>query len=64
MKEVQCKRVAGPYDEVPFHYFVQSPIGLVPKSGGDGTRLIFHLSHDFGPNCKSINANIPQERCT
>ena len=31
MKEVKLKRVAGPYDDVPFDNFIQSPIGLVPK---------------------------------
>ena len=48
MNEVSEGRVAGPYkgDQPPYQNFIQSPIGLVPKSGGK-TRLIFHLSHDF-----------------
>ena len=48
MKEVKAKRYAGHFtqEQLPFKYFVQSPIGLVPKAGGK-TRLIFHLSHDF-----------------
>ena len=46
MKEVKEKCYAGPYDNIPFEHFIQSPIGLVPKAGGK-TRLIFHLSYDF-----------------
>ena len=42
MKEVKLKRFAGPFKHVPFEHFVQSPVGLVPKAGGQ-TRLIFHL---------------------
>ena len=34
MKEVEAKRYAGPYEEIPFEYYVQSPVGLVPKDGG------------------------------
>ena len=37
MKEVKLKRVAGPFDRVPFDNFIQSPIGLVPKAGDDQT---------------------------
>ena len=33
MKEVRLGRIAGPFDKVPFDNFIQSPIGLVPKSG-------------------------------
>ena len=47
MKEVKLKRVTGPYEQVPFDNFIQSPIGLVPKAGWDQTRLIFHLSYDW-----------------
>ena len=61
-KEVQNKRFAGPYQEIPFKHFVQSPAGLVPKAGGQ-TRLIFHLSYDFKHN-KSINAHIPKSKCS
>ena len=62
MKEVRLKRVAGPYNTIPFDNFIQSPIGLVPKDGGKQTRLIFHLSYD----CKrdglpSVNHLIPKE---
>ena len=66
MKEVKLKRYAGPYEEVPFDSFIQSPIGLVPKDHGNDTRLIFHLSY---PRCckqsksSSLNANMPRELC-
>ena len=65
MKEVQAKRYAGPFVKPPFKYYVQSPIGLVPKAGNK-TRQIFHLSYDFGKeeNQKSINHFIPREWCT
>ena len=61
------QRVAGPFDEVPFSSFVQSPIGLVPKVGNSGkTRLIFHLSYDFGPEekDKSLNYHTPHKLCS
>ena len=45
MKEVNLKRFTGPYKDIPFKHFIQSPIGLVPKDGGKETRLIFHLSY-------------------
>ena len=45
MKEVKLKRYAGPFEQIPFKHFIQSPIGLVPKDGGKDTRLIFHLSY-------------------
>ena len=48
----------------PSEYYVQSPLGLVPKSGNK-TRLIFHLSYNFGSQeqDKSINYHTPQELC-
>ena len=56
MKEIKEKRVASPFSKVPYKYFVQSPIGLVPKDDGKQTRLIFHLSFDFKQSGnKSIN---------
>ena len=33
MKEVKAKRFAGPFKNIPFENYIQSPIGLVPKSG-------------------------------
>ena len=47
----------------PFDYFIQSPIGLVPKDGGKKTRLIFHLSYPRDTN-ESINACTPKEYCS
>ena len=63
MKEVKEGRYAGPFpiDEPPFEYFVQSPIGLVPKDGGTKTRLIFHLSYPRSGD--SINSGTPAEKC-
>ena len=58
MKEVQLGRYAGPYESPPFEYFVQSPIGLVPKDKGRKTRLIFHLS--YPRDGESVNSGIPK----
>ena len=65
MKEVKLKRIVGPFDKVPFSNFIQSPIGLVPKSGNENeTRLIFHLSYDCKRDGhKSLNHHTPQDRC-
>ena len=60
MKEVKLGRFAGPFEEVPFKNFIQSPIGLVPKSNGDA-RLIFHLSYPKDGN--SVNSGTPKELC-
>ena len=65
MKEVKLKRVAGPFSKIPFENYIQSPIGLVPKAGGDQTRLIFHLSYDFKKDgLKSLNHFTPKELCS
>ena len=67
MKEVKEKRFAGPFDAIPFEYYIQSPVGLVPKDQGLNTRLIFHLSYprkfeaSTGPI--SVNANTPKNKC-
>ena len=65
MKEVKEGRLAGPFNQIPFSNFIQSPIGLVPKSGGK-TRLIFHLSFDFPvqEGGKSLNHHTPKDICT
>ena len=65
MKEVKLGRYAGPYLTIPFKYYIQSPIGLVPKAGGR-TRLIFHLSYDFGEHewQKLFNYHTPDELCS
>ena len=63
MKEVKAERYAGPFEEIPFSNYIQSPIGLVPKDGGKDTRLIFHLSYPRGLNSTSVNANTPEHLC-
>ena len=62
MTEVKAGRYAGPYEEVPFKNFIQSPIGLVPKDKGKKTRLIFHLS--YPKDGDSVNSGIPDEYCS
>ena len=64
IKEVRARRYAGPYDDIPYENFIQSPIGLVPKQGNQ-TRLIFHLSYDFGPENRqaSFNHHTPKDLC-
>ena len=64
MKEVDLGCVARPFEQIPFAQYIQSPIGLVPKSGKDETRLIFHLSYDFKEGGKSVNHHTPWERAT
>ena len=63
MKEVRELRYAGPFAEIPFKNYIQSPIGLVPKDGGKDTRLIFHLSYPRGKGT-FVNANTPEESCS
>ena len=62
MNEIELGRHAGPFEEPPFEYFVQSPIGLVPKDNGKKTRLIFHLS--YPRNGQSVNSGIPHSKCS
>ena len=59
MKEAGLKCFVGPYSKVPFKFFKQSPIGLVPKDHGKDVRLIFHLSYPHDDQT-SINANTPK----
>ena len=65
MKEVEVRRLAGPFDSIPYENYIQSPIGLVPKVGGK-TRLIFHLSYRFSGDDEgmSLNEGTPQELCS
>ena len=63
MKEVKLKRFAGPYENIPFDTYIQSPIGLVPKDGGKDCRLIFHLSYPRGGKT-SVNANTDPNLCS
>ena len=62
MVEVRDKRYAGPFEEVPFDYFIQSLIGLMPKDKGKKTRLIFHLS--YPKDGESVNSGIMKELCS
>ena len=67
MKEVQKGRYAGPFTEIPFENYIQSPIGLVPKDNGKAVRLIFHLSYPRHPKNGqklSVNAKTLCELCT
>ena len=59
MSEVKVGRYAGPFTDIPFNFYIQSPIGLVPKDQGKKTCLIFHLSHPKG-GTTSVNANTPE----
>ena len=65
MKEVKFGRVAGPFKFILYQNFIQSPVGLVPKANNQ-TRLIFHLSYDFGQaeSEKSLNYHTPDDMCT
>ena len=63
MKEVKAKRFAGPFLTIPFEFYIQSLIGLVPKDGGKDTQLIFHLSYPRKTG-KSVNAQIPVDKCS
>ena len=64
MDEVKLKRFAGPFDTIPYKYFIQSPIGLVPKEGGKKTRLIFHLSYPRNSDDSvSVNNQTPESLC-
>ena len=64
MKEVKLKRYVVPYEKIPYENYIQSPIGLVPKSGNQ-TRLIFHLSYSFRQSGNpSVNESMPDEFCT
>ena len=63
MKEAKAGRYAGPFSEPPSEYFVQSPLGLVPKAN-DKMRLIFHLSYNFNQKYRSINHFTPAHLCS
>ena len=66
MKEVKLGRYTGLFDEIPYEYYIQSPLGLMPKSGNQ-TRLIFHLSYNFSENLEAdglVNYHTPKELCS
>jgi hypothetical protein len=58
LKEIEAKRVLGPFENVPFTQFQCSPIGLVEKKTKGEYRMIHHLSH---PKGKSVNDQIHDE---
>ena len=58
MTEVKTKRYAGPFEQIPFKYYIQSPIGLVPKDKGKK----FNLS--YPKNGESVNSGIPEDKCS
>ena len=62
IKEVKNKRFAGPFDQIPYKNYIQLPVGLVPKAGGQ-TRQIFHLSYTFKNGGPSVNSQIPCHKC-
>ena len=43
MNEVLLKRYAGPFEQVPYEYYVQSPIGLVPQGSWQENTADFSL---------------------
>ena len=57
-KELTANRIAGPFQEPPFHNFRVSPLGVVPKKTPGEFRLIHHLSF---PQGASINDGISSE---
>ena len=59
-KEIHEGRVAGPFDQPPFHPFRCSPIRLEPKKEPGEYRVIHNLSYPF-QHPTSINSGIPQE---
>ena len=61
MQEVKDGRYAGPFEKIPYKYYIQSPIGLIPKGKGRKNRLIFHLSYPKGTD-ESVNAGIPLKK--
>ena len=64
MQEVSLRRVAGPFQTIPFENYMQSLTGLVPKDNGRKTRLIFHLSYEFKDGLGSLNRHTPEHLCT
>ena len=58
--------MAGPVKQITFDNYIQSPVGPIPKAGGQQTRLIFHLSYDFSSkeDDKSLNYHTPKHFCS
>ena len=62
---MELGRYAGPFEEIPYDNYIQSPIGLVPKAENSGkTRQIFHLSYDFKNGNRSVNHHTPASKCS
>ena len=59
-KELDSKRVEGPFKNPPFDNFRISPLGLVPKKAPGSWRLIHHLSYP-DKKLNSVNAGISDE---
>ena len=59
MKELELKRIAGPFD-VPPPGLITSPLASVPKKDSQEIRLIHDLSF---PSGNSVNEFIPREHC-
>ena len=59
--EIHLGRVAGPFNAPPFHPFIVSPLGLVPKKEPDTYRIIHDLS---APKGYSVNEHIADEFVT
>ena len=65
MKEVKLNRYAGPFNQIPYTNYIQSPIGLVPKDDGKKTRLIFHtISKKQTIYQIQLNFFTPDELCS
>lgn len=47
-KEIEAKRVSGPFLSLPFPTIQVSPLGLIPKKAPNDFRLIHHLSYRKG----------------
>ena len=64
IQELQLDRIAGPFDDPPFHDFRSSPLGLVPKKEPGEFRVIHDLSYPKHSQGVSINSNISPENST
>ena len=60
-KEIDKKRIAGPFAVSPIPDLIISPIGIIPKKEPGKFRLIQHLSY---PDGDSINDGIDPNYCT
>ena len=60
-KEIEARRIAGPYTKPPFENLHVSPLSLRPKKVKDEYRLIHNLSAPFGD---SVNAGIDESVST